>query len=162
MGIFSYFDVINHYPRKYDDFTLTDPKHLYSLVDKEKVVLYGQVVSSPKTMHFRKVSRTNFLFRVANMDFPIIAWNRPYLTKMIVNNEFYTMEASYDSKTHGFNLLQVKKGEIAKEDTIVPIYSLPKDYAQHLFRQLVGKSLQECKGKIYDHVPAYFSKKYLP
>ena len=160
MGIFSYFDVINHYPRKYDDFTLTDPKRLYSLSDKEKVVLFGQVVSSPKTMHFRKVSRTNFLFRVANMDFPIIAWNRPYLAKMIVNNEFYTMEASYDSKTHGFNLLQVKKGEIAKEDTIVPIYSLPKDYAQHLFRQLVGKSLQECKGKIYDHVPAYFAKKY--
>ena len=39
MGIFSYLDVIAHYPRKYDDFSLSDPKSLFHLKDKEKVFI---------------------------------------------------------------------------------------------------------------------------
>lgn len=160
MGIFSSYDVISHYPRKYDDFTLSDPKSFYGLHDKEKIVLFGEAITGPKTMHYRAVSRTTFYFRSAGIDWLVTAWNRPYLGKYIVAGESYTMEASYESKNHGLNLLQIKRGEILESERIVPIYSLPKDYAQHLFRGLVEKSLTQLKGTIYDRVPSLFREKY--
>ena len=160
MGIFSSFDVISHYPRKYDDFTLSDPKTFYGLTDKQKIVLYGEAITGPKTMHYRNVSRTTFYFRAASIDWLVTAWNRPYLTKYIEAGQSYTMEASYESKNHGLNLLQIKRGEIPEEERIVPIYSLPKDYAQHLFRGLVEKSLNSLKDTIYDRVPLLFKEKY--
>ena len=160
MGIFSSLQVISHYPRRYDDFTVSDKKALYHLVDKQKVVVFGEVITSPVTHHFRNTSKTAFYLRVEGIDFPVVAWNRPYLSKNIERGQKYTMVGSYDVKNHGLNLLQIKKGIVPKEDTIVPIYSLPKDYAQHLFRALVAKSLLENEGKIYNHVPAYFREKY--
>ena len=160
MGIFSSLQVLSHFPRRYDDFTITENIDFYHLSDKQKIVVLGQVISTPKTMHFRSVSKTSFWFRVGSVDLAVTAWNRPYLSTQIKQDETYTMEASYDSKSHGLNLLQIKKGVLPPEDTIVPIYSLPRDYPQHHFRQLVGKCLKENEGKIYDHIPELFREKY--
>ena len=160
MGIYSASQVVAHYPRRYDDFTLTDPGVLLHLQDKQRIVLEGQVISAPKNMYFRSVSKTTFLFRSGRLDFPVTVWNQPYYARTLVQGETYTMEASYDGKSHGLNLLQLKRGILAPEDRIVPVYTLPREYPQYSFRNLVAKSLNELKGKIYDVVPLVFRNKY--
>ena len=160
MGIFSWEDVIAHYPRKYDDFTLTDPDRFYHLKDKEKVVVYGKVIGPVKNFHFRNIAKTTFYFQTGNIDFPVVAWNRLYLATYLKPGEDYTLEASYDLKRHQLNFLQIKKGRIAKEDTIVPIYRLPEDFPQHHFRGLVAKALEMKQGQIPDVIPPELSIKY--
>ena len=160
MGIFSYLDVIAHYPRKYDDFSLSDPKSLFHLKDKEKVVLFGRLATPAKNFHFRNTTKTTFLFSTDTLDFQVVAWNRPYLSTYLQMDEDYTLEGSYDGKKHQLNFLQIKKGRLAPEDTIVPIYRLPEDYPQHHFRSLVAKSLEEVGSQIEDIVPPSLNAKY--
>ena len=63
MGIFSYYDVINHLPRRYDDFSLTKER---GLEDKERVVLLGKVISIPRLNKAKRVDVTTFDFMTVN------------------------------------------------------------------------------------------------
>ena len=63
MGIFSQYDVINHIPRRYDDFSLTKEK---DLEDKERVVIYGSRASLPKLVRARNIQLVTFEFLTEN------------------------------------------------------------------------------------------------
>ena len=160
MGIFSYLDVIEHLPRRYESFIYTDPDRLIRLADKERAVIYGKLITEPKVLRFRNVSSTTFMFRDAhNHDYKCVAWNRPYLGKSLNTTDPFTLQVSYDAKKHEMNVLGLKKGRVGEEQALVPVYSLPSDYPQHLFAALVKKSFREI-GQIYNHVPLEFMKKY--
>ncbi|MBP5092176.1 MAG: ATP-dependent DNA helicase RecG [Bacilli bacterium] len=160
MGIFSYLDVIEHLPRRYESFIYTDPDKLIRLADKERAVIYGKLITEPKVLRFRNVSNTTFMFRDAyNHDYKCVAWNRPYLGKSLNTTDPFTLQVSYDAKKHEMNVLGLKKGRVGEEQALVPVYSLPSDYPQHLFASLVKKSFREV-GDIYNHVPHELMKKY--
>ena len=161
MGIFSYFQALEHLPRRYESFLYSDPSRLHHLEDKERVVLFGKVITTPKTLRFQRLSNTTFYFRDEfDNDYKVVAWNRPYLSKILNQEDSFTLQASYDAKKHELSLLNLKKGRIPKEEALVPVYSLPSEYPQHSFSQLIQKALKECDGKIYNHVPAIFRNKY--
>ena len=158
MEIFSYYDVINHLPRRYENLAYT---HERKLENKERVVLIGKIVSLPKASTSRRVSITTFDFLTRNNTyFKVVAYNRPYLTKTIDLENEYTIVGSYSKDRNELNLINYHKGEIAKEEAIKPIYYLPQDYPQHLFSSLVKKSLKELEGKIFTSIPYYYLRKY--
>ena len=161
MGIFAPYQVLEHLPRRYDSFYYADRETLHHLPDKGRAVLLGRVVGVPKTLRFAKLSNTTFLFRDQyGDDYKVVAWNRPYLGKMLQADAEFTISASYDAKRHEMNLLSLKKGKIPPEEALVPIYTLPADYPDYAFQKLVQKSFELEKGKIYEHVPAAFRQKY--
>ncbi len=113
MGIFSYLDVIEHLPRRYESFIYTDPDRLIRLADKERAVIYGKLITEPKVLRFRNVSNTTFMFRDAyNHDYKCVAWNRPYLGKSLNTTDPFTLQVSYDAKKHEMNVLGLKKGRV--------------------------------------------------
>ena len=57
MGIFNQYDVINHLPHRYDDYSYTDEK---TITDKQKVVLLGKAISVPKVIPSKGVSVITF------------------------------------------------------------------------------------------------------
>ncbi len=142
MGIFSYYDVINHLPRRYDDFSLTKER---GLEDKERVVIY---IAS-----FDILSDNGTYFKV-------IAYNRDYLGKIIKLNEYYTVIGSYDKKKNTINMINIMEGKISQNDALRPIYSLPKDLANRDYVRLVNKSLNELEGHIGSIVPFSYQRKY--
>lgn len=161
MGIHNASDVLFRLPRRYDSFLYTDPSLLYRLQDKQRVVLYGKLASSPKTMRFSRLSKTTFLFLTEEgMQFSVSAWNRPYLSKAMNMEEFYTIQASCDEKNHGLNLLSFKKGKVPPEKALVPIYSLPSDFPEHHYRALVRKCFQLKRESLGDLIPQEFREKY--
>ena len=161
MGIFQPWQVLEHLPRRYESFYYTDRESLHHLPDKGRAVLLGKVIGSPKTIRFSKMSNTSFLFHDQyGDDYRVIAWNRPYLGKMLQSEEEFTLSASYDQKRHEMNLLSLKKGRIPLEEAIVPIYSLPSSYPDYAFSRLVKKCFDLQQGKIYDVVPKMFRDKY--
>ena len=58
MGIFNYYDVVNHLPRRYDDYSLTRER---DLEDKERVTIYAKVVSQVLLSRtFKKTRQRSF------------------------------------------------------------------------------------------------------
>ena len=158
MGIYSFYDVIYHLPRRYDNFNLTRDDHLE---DKQRVVLLGDIISLPKLNNGRRASLVTFDFLDINRKyFRVMAYNRPYLLKTLKVNERYTLIGVYDKKRNEIDLVNLTKGEIEPEKALKPVYSLPSDYPNYLFASLAKKSLEEVSGHIYSLVPAYFRKKY--
>ena len=162
MGIHSYLDVLGHLPRRYDNFTYTDSKCLSFLEDKQKVVLLGRILTKPRVQKFQRASVAKFYFREekTHRDFAIEAWNRPYLAGNVELDSLYSLQGSYDRNGHCLNLILLRKGIIKPEDSIVPIYSLPKDYPEHSWRQLVKKALEAEKESLPDFLPPYLRQKY--
>ena len=158
MGIFSYYDVLAHLPKRYDDFSLTHERHL---VDKEKVTIYAKVVTSPKKVLARKTTIVTFdVLTNANTYFKITAYNRPYLTKIVDLNEYYTITGSYDKSRNTLNMINLVKGKIEDNKFLKPIYLLPKDLANKDYITLVNRSLEALKGHIPSLVPYSLREKY--
>ena len=161
MGIFTPYQVVEHLPRRYESFVYSPREALFHMVDKQKVVLLGTPIDTPKTLRFKGLSKSTFYFHSNHgLDFLIVAWNRPYLSKILTPGQEVTIQASYDEKGHCLNLLSVRKGRVPPEEAIIPVYSLPKDYPEHSFRALVKKSFEELEGKIYDVLPKALRDKY--
>ena len=158
MGIFNHYDVINHLPRRYEDYNYT---HERDLKDKERVVLLGKVMSLPKITKAKHVDVIVFDFLSVNKNyFRVVAFNRPYLAKNINLTDTFTLVGSFNLKRGEINFINMYKGEIPVSERIKPVYSLPLDYENHLFSNLVRKSLQELDGHIFSIVPYEFIKKY--
>lgn len=158
MGIFSYYDVLYHLPKRYDDFSLTHERHL---VDKEKVTIYAKVVTSPKKVLARKTTIVTFdVLTDTNTYFKVTAYNRPYLTKSVTINEYYTITGSYDKSRNSLNLINFVKGKIEDNKVLKPNYLLPKDLANKDYITLVNRSLEAVKGHVPSLVPYSLREKY--
>ena len=161
MGIRGAYDVLTHLPRRYDVFLYTEKSQLFHLKDKQRVVLFGHVLGGVKTMRFAKASCSQFFFEQEDgIQFKIVAWNRPYLAKILKDYGDFTLKGSYDEARHELNFLSMKKGRVDLKDAFVPVYSLPEGYPEHLFRDLVKKSFEALHGSIEDLVPQEFLRKY--
>ena len=158
MEIFNEYDVINHLPRRYEDFSLSKDS---AFVEGAKVTVKGKIISLPRLNKGRRVSTITFDFMSSdNKYYRVQAYNRPYLIKTITINEEYTINGTYSKSKNTINLNAIVKGAISEGETLKPIYSLPSDYPNHLFAGLVEKELNALHGKIYSNVPYYYQNKY--
>lgn len=158
MEIYSFYDVINHLPRRYDDYTLTEETNL---LDKQRVVLYGQIVSIPKIVRARNIKIITFDFMTVKKHyFKVVAFNREFLTNVLKVNEHYTIIGNYNKKLNEINFINFTKGKIPLDECYKPIYQLPTDYPNYAFHKLTLKGLETLKGKISTLVPYYFCNKY--
>ena len=158
MGIFSYYDVINHLPRRYENFDYTRER---DLLDKERVVILGKIISLPKVTQNKKLSITTFDFMSVNRNyFRVVAFNRPYLAKNMNLMDKFTLVGVYNRKRGEIDFINMYKGEIPINERIKPVYSLPQGYENHLFSNLVKKSLTEIDGKVASLIPYDYLIKY--
>ena len=158
MGIFDSYDVINHLPKRYDDFSLT---HERNLKDKEKITIFAKVITSPNKVLARKATIVSFdVLTSNNTYFKVKAFNRPYLSKTVVINESYTINGIYDKKQNCINVINIVKGKMSENQVLRPVYLLPQDFANKDYISLVNRSLNELKGHIGGFVPYHYRDKY--
>lgn len=158
MGIFNYWQVINHLPRRYENLSYTKER---DLEDKERVVILGKVISLPRLVRAKGIDITTFEFLSDKKTyFRVKAFNRPYLSKTINLEDKFTLIGVFNKKNNEIDMMNLYKGEIPKQEQIKPIYSLPNDYPNHLFINLVKKALSEIGNDIYTLIPYYFINKY--
>lgn len=158
MDIHNEYDVIFHLPRRYEDLNYT---HERELKDKERIVILGKIVSLPRVVKARNISIVTFDFITRNRNyFKVVAFNRPYLSKTVNLEDDFTIIGSFSKKDNGINLVNIRKGEVPLSERIKPVYTLPSDYQQYLFANLVKKSLQGLKGHVYSNVPFSLQNKY--
>ena len=89
MDIFTPYDVINHLPHRYDDYSYSDEK---AIQDKQRVVLFGKVISVPRVVPSKTVSVLTFDFMSRNRKYyKIVFFNQPYLAKTVKIDEEYSI-----------------------------------------------------------------------
>lgn len=158
MQIFTPFDVVNHLPRRYEDLNYTEERNL---VDKQRVVVKGKLAALPRYVKTRRVQLITFDFITANRNFfKVVAFNRAYLLKNMSLADEYTISGVFDKKNNEINLINLYKGEIPEENRLKAVYSLPSDFQNYLFSNLVKKSLTQITGNIYSTIPYHYLNKY--
>ena len=158
MGIFTPCDVINHLPRRYEDFSYSLEK---DIKDKQRLVLLGKVISIPKNMRARGIDILTFDFMsTSRRYYKVVFFNQPYLAKTLKIDETYSLVGTFNLKRNEVDGQRILKGEIPHEERLKPIYSLPSDYQNHLFTSLTKKSLETVKGKVATVIPYDYLNKY--
>lgn len=158
MGIFTPYDVVNHLPRRYEDFTYSDEKELK---DKQRLVLLGKVVSVPKLARARGIKIITFDFiSIHRRYYRVVFFNQEYLTKIMKVDEAYSLVGTFNLKRNELDGQRIIKGEIPNEERLKPIYSLPSAYQNHLYAALVKKCLGEVQGQIFTTIPFDYLNKY--
>ncbi len=160
IGIKEPIDVLNHLPRRYDDFTYSVPKLVYE--DKERVVLLGKISGSmPRCFRFAKRSVYRFTFETVNeYVFEVEAWNQTYLSHYLNLEDEFTLVGYFDKKRNKINLSKILKGKIEKNVSLRPIYSLPSNIQNHTFQALVKRILLQEKDSLEDILPSNLKTKY--
>ena len=158
MGIFSPYDVINHLPRRYDDYSYSLEK---DLKDKQRLVLLGKVISLPKLVRARGIDILTFDFMSqARKYYKVVFFNQPYLAKTLKIDETYTLVGIFNLKRNEVDGQKITKGQVPENERLKPIYSLPSDYANHLYASLANKCLEKLQGQIFTTIPYDFLNKY--
>ena len=158
MGIFDQYDVINHLPRRYDDFSYTSER---DLKDKQRLVLLGKVISIPKNVNARGINVLTFDFMSRGRRYyKVVFFNQPYLAKTLKIDEEYSIIGTFNLKRNEVDGQKILKGEIPFEERLRPIYSLPSEYQNHLYAGLVKRCLEEVKGQIFTTIPYDYLNKY--
>ena len=158
MGIFTPYDVVNHLPRRYEDLNYTEERNL---VDKQRIVIKGKMVSLPKHIKTSRVQLITFDFVTDNKNFfKVVAFNRAYLLNNLSLEETYTIIGSFSKKNNEINLINIYKGEIPEENRLKAIYTLPNDYQNYLFSNLVKKSLEQIHEHVFSLIPYHYLNKY--
>ena len=158
MGIYNYYDVVYHLPKRYENLNFTEERNL---IDKQRVVIIGRLVSAPKLVLTKRVKLVTFEFLTRKGTyFKVVAFNRQYLTNMLNMKDEFTLIGSFSKKDNEINLINIHKGEVPEDERLKAIYTLPSDYQNYLFSNLVKKGLEETKGKIYSLVPFDYLRKY--
>ena len=158
MGIRTYYDVVYHLPKRYENLNFTEERNL---TDKQREVVIGRLASSPRLVLTKRVKIVTFEFitRAGNY-FKVVAFNRQYLTNILNLVDEFTLIGSFSKKDNEINLVNIHKGEVPASERLKAIYTLPSDYQNYLFANLVKKALEETKGTISTLVPYEFVKKY--
>ena len=158
MGIFTPYDVINHLPRRYEDFSYTRDK---DLKDKQRVVLLGKIISVPKNVSSRGINVLTFDFMSRGRRyFKVVFFNQPYLSKTLKIDEEYSLVGSFNLKRNEIDGIRIYKGEIPYDERLKPIYSLPSGYENHLYASLAKKCLGQVQGQIFTTIPYDYLNKY--
>ena len=158
MGIFTAYDVINHLPRRYDDYSYSLEK---DLKDKQRLVLFGKVISIPKLVRARGIDVLTFDFMSQSRKYyKVVFFNQPYLAKTLKIDEEYSVIGTFNLKRNELDGQKIIKGKVPPEERLKPVYSLPAGYQNHLYASLVKKSLEEVKGQIFSTVPYDYLNKY--
>ena len=158
MGIFNYYDVVNHLPHRYDDYSYSDET---DIKDKQRIVLFGKVISIPKVIRAKGVTVATFEFMSKNRRYyKVVFFNQPYISNVVKVDNEYSIIGTFNMKRNEIDGMKILKGEVPPEERLKPVYSLPREFQNYLFANLALKSLTELKGKIFSLVPYDYLNKY--
>ena len=156
VGVFTVEDLIEHFPRDYDD--RTDVKTIDMLVVGQANTFKGKIVSKPETIRIRAILVTTV--KVSD-DTGIVycTWyNQRYLSNAFKVGEEYYFTGSYQIKYNKKQIISpeyeaIDKDELLSSARIMPIYSTTKSMSQKVLRALIKDTLDKTKNQMVDFIP---------
>lgn len=160
LGLETPFQVINHFPRKYDDFSLTPILDLS--LDNQKVVVRGKVIIKEQLFRIRKgLSRFSFKIEYLNEEIKIVVFNRDFYYKNIVEGEEILVSGKFNYYKKELVAVDIFIKNL-DNNNVRPIYSLVSGVRDYDFSTIVLKCYQEelKNGHLKNIVPSELMRKY--
>ncbi len=155
-GIYDCFDIINHFPSRYEVFHLIELK---DVIDQKRVTLEGKVTSPALVSYIRRnFNRLTFNLLIENRSFKVVIFNRDYLKNILDVGEDIVVTGTIDRLKNTFTATTLKLKRNFKNE-IEPIYNLDK-VSDTQFNKLVKASIKEYSYLIKDELPSSLIKKY--
>ena len=151
-------DLLNHLPYRYESFEYTDE---FPLLDKNRYVLYGTIISRPIYVRAKNIKICSFSFASnEGVIYQVKAFNQDYLMKVLKVNEAFSLIASYSKKGNYMSLIKIKKGKIKESERLKPVYHLNTKISQDNFHKLIKRTLENQGAYFNNIIPSYLNKKY--
>ncbi len=156
LGVFTVNDLIEYFPRDYDD-----RSNVCKIKDIElnKInTVKGKVISKPETTKIKNISITKIRID-DNTGFLEIVWfNQPYLKNTIKYKSDYIFTGKIIQK-YGRTQMEspdyeiIDERELLSSGRIVPIYASTYKFSQKLFREVINQTLSNVKEQIKEFLP---------
>ena len=157
MGISSLDELVNYYPKKYEDLSITPLTKDY---DDCKVVCVGKIYSEVKHQRIRNnLSRIQFMVEVNKEIYTITIFNRDYLSRLLFVNKSIKIVGKLD---------YYRKTILASNvyfdlfDNVITSYKLIEGLKDKEFKNIVNEGLQYIINNniLMDNLPISFIEKY--
>ena len=160
LGIFTLKDLIEYYPRDYED--RSKPKKIIELIDGEEALVKATVQTRLVEARIRK-GLTLYKTKVADESgFLEITWyNQSYLKNQIKQGEIYNFFGKVSFK---YNKKEMNSPVFDLEDKsrntgkIIPLYPLTYNLSQNVIRTIMENGMKEVNGNLKETLPDYILK----
>lgn len=154
LGIHSVIDLFYYFPYRYEDLY---EQNVYNLVDGDKVLLHGQVVTVPVLSRFGgKRSSLRFKMNVQDLVINVVFFNQPYLRDKILIGEDLAVYGKWEAAK--LNLVANKTVDVRKTDQLEPVYSTNISIKQWTIRKLIRDTFDKYGNEVKNLVPCEIQK----
>ena len=162
LGIFTVNDLIEHFPRDYED--RSQVKDIADLTENEENTFFALVSAVPENVHIRKMTVTKVKLSDSTGSVNAVWYNQPFIKNALKKDEEYIFTGVY--KKSGYRR-EVSSPEFEKAGTdkeilgggrIVPVYPLTSGISQ---RSLIKTTLDAVKTQLPEFLPLEMRKKYM-
>ncbi len=160
LGIFTLKDLIEYYPRDYED--RSKPKKIIELVDGEEALVKATVQTRLVEARIRK-GLTLYKAKVADESgFLEITWyNQSYLKNQIKQGETYNffgkVNFKYNKKEMNSPVFDLEN-KSKNTGKIIPLYPLTYNLSQNVIRTIMENGMKEVNGNLNETLPEYILK----
>ena len=166
LGVFSLFDLISFFPRRYEDRSLIKPIALVQ--NGEAVCISAVVAEEPRLSRIRRgLDLVRFRAYDDSAEVSITYFNQSYVKNQFHRGRVYRFYGKMELKGSRRSLTNPVFEEAGPADRIsvtgqiVPIYRLSAGLQQKGLRQSIRQGLDSFSGKIPEVLPFWVREKYL-
>lgn len=159
LGIVSVYDLLNHFPKTYED--RSREKSIIECFDAEKCLVKAKI----KSKNYRQIRKNLDMIKLMVYDetgkMEITYFNQKYMYNNLSEGEEYLF---FGKVKRGFNKIEMTNPVTEKEQKntggITPVYSLTKGISQNMFASFVKSALSALDFKSKETLPEYIKRKY--
>ena len=163
LGIYNLEDLINYYPRTYED--RSKPTKIAEVQDGEEVLI--EAISTSRISEIRTRSKKMVIYKLIARDetgsITITWFNQSYLKNIFKIGETYKFFGKVKRIGNKVEMNSPIYEGIQKSDNtgkIIPIYPLTYNLSQNSIRKIIENGLQLVKNTLEETLPEYLLKQY--
>ncbi len=163
LGVFSLYDLISYFPRRYEDRSVTKPIAL--AMDGETVCIHVLVADTPRLIRVRRgMELVKFRAVDESGTVDITYFNQNYVKDNLQRGQFYVfygrMEVNGSRRSMVNPVYEQEGAANAVTGRIMPVYRLNAGLNQRTMLQSIRQGLEACADKLPDVLPESVQRKH--
>ncbi|MBQ9375359.1 MAG: ATP-dependent DNA helicase RecG [Ruminococcus sp.] len=160
LGIMTVYDLLNHFPRAYIDFS--NPLSISQAANTgNNEVIKGKVVKKLPVARIKKgLTIYKAVFTDDVSDLTIVIYNSEYAFEQIETYKEYILYGKITGNLVRFEITNPLILPVDTPDKIQPVYALTEGLNQNMLRKTMHTALEAFDGEIYEPMPKSIMQKY--
>ncbi|MCI8342043.1 MAG: ATP-dependent DNA helicase RecG [Firmicutes bacterium] len=156
MGVFTVGDLIEHFPREYDD--RSDVKEIADLEENESNTFVGEIMENAENIRIKSKNITKAKIFDDSGEVTAVWYNQPYIKNTMKKGAKFIFTGRFQKNFGRKEIVAPEFEAIDKEiflgaGRIMPVYSVTKGISQKVMRGLVYDTLEKTKNQLTDILP---------